>query len=134
MADVVVGLTLVDGLAFEGGADGGPLLRIENGGETGPSPMQTLLLAAAGCSAIDVVDILEKMRVPLRSLDVTVEGDRRPEPPRRYTRLRFRYRAGVASEAKAKLRRAVDLSREKYCSVVQSLRPDIEVTTEIELV
>ncbi|MEJ2678931.1 MAG: hypothetical protein P8174_07650, partial [Gemmatimonadota bacterium] len=62
------------------------------------------------------------------------EGDRVPEPPRRYTEIRLVYRVGVAVEAEQKLRHAVELSREKYCSVMHSLRPDIRLSTEIVLV
>ena len=134
MADVRVGLSWAGGLAFESERNGNGRLRIESSGDGGPSPMETLLFAAAGCSAIDVVDILEKMRVPLSDLDVEVQGERRPEPPRRYTRIRLVFRAGVAPESEAKLRRAVELSMKRYCSVVHSLRPDIELITEVTLV
>jgi putative redox protein len=106
-----------------------------NGGKgQGVGPMEALALSVAACSAADVVDILGKMRVPLETLEVRVEGDREPEPPRRYTALRLVYRARVAVESEQKLRRAVELSREKYCSVMHSLRPDIRLSTEIVLV
>lgn len=131
MAHVKVGLKWVGGLAFESERNGNGRLRIESSGDGGPSPMETLLFAAAGCSAIDVVDILGKMRVPLSDLDVEVQGKRRPEPPRHYARIRMVFRADVAPESEAKLRRAVDLSMKKYCSVVHSLRPDIELITEV---
>ncbi len=100
----------------------------------GVGPMEALALSAAACSAADVVEILGKMRIPLDSLEVRVEADRAPEPPRRYTAIRLVYRAGVATDAEPKLRRAVELSREKYCSVMHSLRPDIQLSTEIVLV
>jgi putative redox protein len=100
----------------------------------GVGPMEALALSAAACSAADVVEILGKMRIPLDSLEVRLEGDRASEPPRRYTALRLVYRVGVAAESEQKLRHAVELSREKYCSVMHSLRPDIQLSTEIVLV
>lgn len=122
-----------EGLAFEGGAPGGPAITVDGGGaRLGPSPMQTLLLAVAACTAADIVDILGKMRVPLEGLDVRLEGERAPEAPRRYTSLRFTYEArGVAEADEDKLRRAVALSHETYCSALHSLRADIEVATEV---
>jgi putative redox protein len=98
-----------------------------------PGPMLHLLLAAASCSAADVVDILAKMREPLSSLEVEAWGDRRDEPPRRYTAIRLHFRVRGASLDEAKVRRAIDLSLEKYCSVIHSLAPDIPVRYELDL-
>jgi putative redox protein len=98
-----------------------------------PSPMEDLLIGLASCMGIDVVAILEKMRVPLRSLAVRVEGDRRRDPPRYFTAIRIEYRVGgVAGTDRDKLQRAVDLSRDTYCSVLHSLRSDIEVSIQID--
>lgn len=135
MADVRLELRWTgEGLVFDGGSPDGPRLTVDGDGAAGTSPMQTMLLGVAGCTSADVVEILAKMRVPLEALDVRVEADRVAEPPRRYTRIRLRYRArGVPAGAEAKLRRAVALSHETYCSALHSLRPDIEVETEIVL-
>ncbi len=82
---------------------------------------------------IDVVIILEKMRVGLEGLSITVEGDRVAEPPRYFhrMRLRFRIRGDVPHD---KAERAVTLSCDKYCSVFHTLRNDIDIDTAIELV
>lgn len=120
------------GLRFESGVAGGVV--IDGDAVDGPSPMQSLLLGLAGCMAIDVVMILEKMRVELEGLTVRVEGDRAPEPPRRFTRIRLVYETrGLAPEDGEKLERAIDLSRDKYCSVLHTLRPDTEVGIETRL-
>jgi putative redox protein len=111
-----------------------PSIAIDGDGAVGPSPMLALLLAAAGCSAADVVVILKKMRIDLMHLSVEVEGTRRDEEPRRYTDLTFRFRAGGPNLARDQVERAVELSLGKYCSVVHSLAPDIDVRHEIELV
>ena len=95
--------------------------------------MLHLLLAAASCTAADVVDIMAKMREKLTSLDVEAWGDRRDEQPRRYVELRLTFRVRGESLSEAKVRRAIDLSLEKYCSVVHSLAPDIPVSYELDL-
>ena len=121
-------LAWTGGLRFEGGEPGGPVSLIDGDNATAPGPMLHVLLAAASCSAADVVDILGKMREKLVSLDLEAWGDRRDEPPRRYIALRLRFRVRGEALAEAKVRRAIDLSLEKYCSVVQSLAPDIRIT------
>lgn len=121
-----------EGTEFVGGREGGSAILVDGDGAHGPSPMQALLLSLASCTAADLVEILGKMRVPLQTLRVTAAGDRAPEAPRRYTAIRLTYRvAGVAAEHSAKLDRALELSLEKYCSVLHSLRSDIELSTEI---
>lgn len=109
-------------------------MTVDGDGNTGPSPMIALLLACAGCSASDVVSILEKMRVELSELTVDITGTRRDEAPKRYVRIQFRFRMGGAGMTREKAQRAVDLSLEKYCSVVHSLASDIAITSEIEIV
>jgi putative redox protein len=106
---------------------------VDGDGEAGPSPMQTLLLAAAGCAASDVVMILGKMRVELRQLAVEVVGVRRDQEPRRYIEILFRFSLAGDGLDKAKAERAVGLSLEKYCSVVNSLSPDITIRREISI-
>lgn len=135
MADVAVALRWTGaGQEFRGGAANGPAVTIDGVGAAGPSPMQTLLLAVAGCTAADVVEILGKMRVPLAALEVVVEGERAAEAPRRYTAIRLSYRAqGLPAEAEDRLRRAVALSQEKYCSVLHTLRPDVVVESDVAL-
>ena len=94
--------------------------------------MDSLLLALAGCMAIDVQVILERSRVPLTGLEVEVEGERAPTAPKRYTSIRLAYRVeGPGEEHQAKLERAVALSEEKFCSVLHSLRSDIDISIEI---
>lgn len=95
--------------------------------------MLALLLVCAGCSGADVVVLLRKMRVKLRSLAVEVQGTRRDQEPRRYVAIRFRYRMAGDGLDRGKAERAVGLSLDKYCSVVHSLAPDIAVEYDIEL-
>jgi putative redox protein len=96
--------------------------------------MVSLLLAAAGCTGSDVVLILEKMRVPFSGLQIDVSGVRREEEPRRYLSIHFEYRIAGPGVDAGKARRAIDLSLEKYCSVIHSLAPDIAITYALALV
>ena len=122
-------------LRFEGGGTlpQTPAIVVDGDGEAGPSPMITLLLAAAGCSGADVVSILKKMRVDLRSLVIDVSGTRREEEPRRYTAIRFRFQMSGGGLDEARAERAVQLSVEKYCSVIATLAPDTAVEYEVVL-
>lgn len=126
-------LTWQQGLRFAGGAPEGPVAVIDGDNVAGPGPMLTLLLAAAACSGSDVVLILEKMRVKLRELRIEIEGVRREEEPRRYVAIHLDYRLGAEGLDPIKARRAIDLSLEKYCSVVHSLAPDIGITYALTL-
>jgi len=95
--------------------------------------MDTLLLACAGCAGADVVSILKKMKQNLESVSIEIAGERRAEHPKRYTALKYLFRFGGAGLDRAKAERAVALSLEKYCSVLHSLNPDIQLDHEIEL-
>ena len=128
MADVNVELRwLGEGLQFEGGARGAPQVLIDGDGRTAPSPVQQLLLSFAACMGADIdADLQEK---PLR---VGVAGERAPEPPRRYVRIVMTITAGGVADADApKLQRALDLSKQTYCSVLHTLRPDAELIFEL---
>jgi putative redox protein len=110
--------------------------RFETDGDTKSaySPVQHLLLALASCTAADIIDIVTKMRVSISGLELNIEGDRNEEPPRYFKAIRMHYVArGVAEEDRVKIQRAIDLSHEKYCSVLHSLRKDIVVTNILEL-
>ena len=127
------GVVWQSGLVFRGGEAGGPDVVIDGDNRAGPGPMVTLLLAAAACTGSDVVVILEKMRVTLRELRIEVTGVRREQEPRRYTSIRFDFHVAGEGMDEPRARRAVSLSLEKYCSVVASLAPDIQITYGLTL-
>jgi putative redox protein len=120
-------------LRFEGGELGRPWIPIDGDNAEAPGPMLLLLLAAASCSGSDVLIILKKMRVAIRSLRVEVEGTRRAEEPRRYTAITLAYHIAGDGLDPSKAERAIALSLEKYCSVVHSLAPDITVASRLVL-
>lgn len=120
-------------LVFEGGSPGRPAVTVDGDSKIATSPVELLLVAAASCTAADVVDILQKMRVDLRALQVEAHGARRDENPRRFTAIQFHFQVAGNGAEETKVRRAVDLSLEKYCSVVSSLAPDIQVGYDVSL-
>ena len=122
-----------EGLLFEGAAPGRAPILVDGNSVAAASPIELLLVAAATCTAADVVSILVKQRVALQSLEVMVQGTRREEQPRRYTALQFHFTIAGPGADETKARRAIDLSLEKYCSVVASLAPDIPVTYDVTL-
>ena len=120
------------GLRFRVRAGSGTETVTDSGpGMTAPTPVELLLVAAATCSAADVVVILKKQRVRLAGLEVAVRGTRRETEPRRYTAIAFHFTVRGEGADEAKARRAVALSIEKYCSVVASLAPDISITYDV---
>lgn len=133
MATASVTVRWRDHLVFEGGGAGRPPTVADGDTAIATSPAELLLVAAASCTGADVVGILEKMRVELRALDMDVEGTRRDEHPRRFTAIHFRFRASGAGIDETKVRRAVDLSLEKYCTVMASLAPDIRVSYDVAI-
>jgi putative redox protein len=105
---------------------------VDGDGAAGPSPMQLAAFALSGCMAADIVAILEKGRHPLTAFRASFSGERAPDPPRRFTRisLHFHIIGNVPGDA---VERAINLSREKYCSVMHSMREDIEFATSFEI-
>ena len=120
-------------MRFRGGTPGRPASLIDADGVEAPGPMVTLLLAAGACAGADIISILQKMQVTLKEFSTEVSGRRAPEHPKRYLTLHFKYRMVGEGLDEAKARRAIDLSHQKYCSVLHSLNSDIAITYEISL-
>ena len=121
---LVVHLTWTGDLKFRGEA-GDVFLTLDSEAKAGASPMQTLAFALAGCMGMDVVHYLNKARTPFSALRATLSGRRPIEPPSRFLAiaLHFDIEGDVPD---AQVERAIGLSREKYCSVWNSLRQDID--------
>ncbi|GAB4579681.1 MAG: OsmC family protein [Anaerolineales bacterium] len=99
----------------------------------GLKPSDLLLLSAASCSAYDVIKILFKQREPLEGLEVQCTGEQEPDPPYRFTKIHLHFKiTGLVNLTK--LERAIYLSQEKYCSVVNTLKPVVDITCDYELV
>jgi putative redox protein len=128
-----ISMRWVRDLQFEGGAPGRPAILVDGDKQVATSPVELLLLSAAACSAADIVIILQKQRITLEDLTITVRGTRRAEHPRRYTAIAYHVAVRGAGADDANVRRAVGLSIEKYCSVVASLAPDIALSYDVAI-
>jgi putative redox protein len=129
----------IDGRAFEGAADSGHKVIMdgppESGGQNrGIRPMETLLLGMGGCTAFDVVDILEKSREDVADCLLEINADRASEIPSVFTTIHIKYIVSGRALNRAKVERAVNLSAEKYCSASIMLAKTAKITHEIEIV
>jgi putative redox protein len=104
-----------------------------SGDSNGVSPMQSVLMAGASCSAVDIEIILKKMRQNLLKLEVKVEGERATTNPKVFTSINLHYILhGKIKEDKAK--QAIDMSVHEYCSVLTMLSKTAKVTTSFEII
>ena len=110
------------------GRSGDTKMTLDSDSVEGPSPMQALAFALSACMAMDVVHVIKKGRHDLRGLRADLAGSRAQETPHRFTRIELRFTV-TGSVAPDVVERAIDLSREKYCSVWHSMREDIELAT-----
>ncbi len=116
---------------FDAGRPGGPQVRIDASGQTGPGPVDALLIGLGCCTGVDVVDILAKRRTPVESLGIEVQGERRSDVPRRVVKAHLIYRIDGAGIEREHAERAVELAVTKYCSVRDSIDPAIPVTWSV---
>lgn len=131
-------LTWVKNLQFVATADSGHsvILDSANGdmqNATGTSPMTLLLEALAGCTAMDVISILQKKRQKVTGLQVLVEGERAEEHPKVYTRIRIKYLIRGHDIAEKAVEDAIQLSQTKYCSASAMLGKSAELTHAMEI-
>lgn len=124
-------------MAFEGNIDGHKILidaNAEVGGENkGPRPKPFMLLALAGCTGMDVVSILEKMRVEIEDFNVIVEGELSEEHPKHYVSMHVIYEFKGKNLPMDKLEKAINLSEERYCGVNAVYKKTIKMSYEIRI-
>jgi putative redox protein len=130
-APTTVEIVWTHDLVFEG-TSGHASIVLDSAGQAGPSPVQTLVFALAGCMGMDVVYILQKGRYDLRGLRVSLVAERAQEDPHRVTAVTIDFTVAGAVP-REQVQRAIDLSHEKYCSVWHSMRQDIAVTTHFSV-
>jgi len=97
------------------------------GHNTGARPMEVLLMGVLGCTAMDVMSILKKKRQPIKGLKIFATGDRAAEHPKYYTKIHLEYVAYGDVELEA-LERSAQLSEDKYCSAIATVRGKAEIT------
>lgn len=126
------------GLQFVGKAPSGHAVVMdvatEPGGPTSaPTPFELLLISLGGCTGYDVVSILKKMKVDLGGLEIKIDAVRAEEPPRELVSAELEYIVQGRGVTEDQVRRAVELSQEKYCSVAASLRTSIQVSSKVTI-
>lgn len=126
-APTKVQLVWTHDLVFDGRC-GDASITLDSSGHAGPSPVQALAFALAGCMGMDVVHVIRKGRHDLRGLAISLIAERAQEDPHRVVAVDIGF-AVTGSVPDAQVRRAIDLSQQKYCSVWHSLRQDIPLKT-----
>ncbi len=108
---------------------------VDMGGEdSGPRPKLFMLTALAGCTGMDVVSILKKMRVEIEDLNIEVEGELTDEHPKQYKNMHVIYEFKGRDLPLAKLEKAVRLSEEQYCGVGALYKKVLPLTSEIKII
>ena len=130
-----VSVNWTERMAFEATANDHKFMldaKEEVGGEDkGPRPKPLMLLSLAGCTAMDVVSILRKMRVEPDDFNVEVQADQTDEHPKHYNKIRITYKFKGKDLPKDKLEKAVNLSQDRYCGVTAMLSKAAEIDYEI---
>jgi len=104
------------------------------GDDSGPSPKKLLLASLAGCTGMDVVSLLKKMRVEITGFDIDIDADLTEEHPKVFSEIRMVYRFHGTALDQAKVEKAVNLSQERYCGVSEMLRKNSPISYSIEYV
>ena len=127
-------LTWSRDLIFAGTTPQGYDLDFDADAQWGCKPTEALLLSLGGCMAVDIVSILKKMRMEITLFRIDLKGERNPDPPQYFTAVEMTLRLAGRNLDSRRIDRAIALSREKYCSVYNSLRPDLDlkILTQIE--
>lgn len=122
------------GLSFVGTSGSGHSMVIDGDKQVGMSPMELLLLSAGSCACVDVVMILKKARQKVVDAWVEIGGDRREELPRYYTDIELHFVVVGVDIKEQRVKRAIDLAMEKYCSASAQLAALAEIKTSYEIV
>ena len=137
MAKEQVKISWKDKMAFSAEVNGHEIMLDASekvGGENrGPRPKPLMLAALAGCTGMDVVSILKKMRVEVEDFNVSVEGDLTEEHPKQFSKIHVIYEFKGKDLPMEKLQKAVNLSEERYCGVSATYRQAMEITSEIKV-
>ena len=128
----------IGGMAFEADVNGHKVIMdatVDSGGQDlGSSPKKLQLVALSGCTGMDVVSILQKMRVDIEKVNIEVQGDVADEHPKYYTNMHVIYEFTGKNLPMDKLEKAVKMSEETYCGVEALYRKAINVTSEIRII
>jgi putative redox protein len=131
-----ISLKWLEKMAFEATQPDGYTLRLdaaENPDVPATRPKPLLLSALAGCTGMDVISLLEKMRVPVKDMEIKVSGELTEEHPRTYKSMHITYILTGENIEKEKVIKAIELSQEKYCGVSAILKKGAAITYSLEI-
>jgi putative redox protein len=131
--DLTVGVEWKGGWAFDAGKPGRPSIHIDGKSMEGPSPPEALLAALASCTGVDVVEMLTKRKTPPASINISVTAERNGTSPRRVTKAHLAFRITGAGIDHKQTMRAIELSVTRYCTVRDSMDPEMPVTWSLSL-
>jgi putative redox protein len=128
-------VTWVEGMRFVGQGGSGHGLVVDGSaeGKIGTSPMELVLVGLAGCTAVDVINILQKKRQAVDSFEVRVSADRAADHPRVYTRIEIEYVVRGRDLKPRAIEQAIGLSKDRYCSVSAMLAHTAEISTSFRI-
>ena len=106
----------------------------DGGQDSGPSPKRLMLASLSGCTGIDIVSILDKMKVPFSKFSIDVHAALSKDHPKIYNHVKITYKIKLAEEDKPKMIKAVGLSQEKYCGVYAMFSKFAKMDTEIDYI
>ena len=133
----MVNVSWMDGMAFEASVSGKKIIMDADvsvgGNDRGPRPKPLMMVSIAGCTGMDVISILEKMRVKVDRFNVKVEGELTEEHPKHFSKMNIIYEFSGKDLPMAKLEKAVKLSQDRYCGVSFNYRKSFELSHEIRI-
>ena len=132
-------ITWSDGMVFTAIPDSGHKVIMDSikeigGSAKGPTPMELVLIALGGCSGMDTVSILKKMGVELKSLEIELYGEREEKHPKVYRSIDMKYTVQGKGVPEKNVKRAIELSKNKYCSVSAMLSKKCKIRYTYEIV
>ena len=130
---ITANLKWVDGFQFVGESGSGHAIVIDAPGDTGGAtsgmtPMEMLLVAIGGCSGMDVISVLKKKRLDVHDIDIKVHGEKAEDYPKKYTGIELEFIVTGSNLPDDAVKKAIDLSMDKYCSVKATLEGSAKIS------
>jgi len=132
-------ITYVDGMQFIGDSESGHALVMDadpsaGGRNTGPKPMELLLISAGGCSGMDIISVLKKKRQDVTGLEIQVKGEKAGDYPMKFTDISLKFIVRGRNISESAVKRAIELSMTKYCSVKATLEGTAKIQYSYKII
>ena len=132
-------VTYVNGMQFIGDSESGHALVMDadpsaGGRNTGPKPMELLLISAGGCSGMDIISVLKKKRQDVTGLEIQVKGEKAEDYPMKFTDITLKFIVRGRNISESAVKRAVELSMTKYCSVKATLEGTAKIQYSYKII